>query len=109
MNPNHDPKNGEFSSASGSSSRSGITAEKIRKAIEWIKHPDTKKMIANSAVTYAIQNALFKMSHVEDPIADQLIEQQVHMIANHVQVTKGHARNMMIAAINKLLERTPDK
>lgn len=109
-NPNHDPKTGQFSSGSGGArNRFGqvadSAAERTRAAVDYVRSPEGQRVIAKSAVTYALQNALFHMSGVENAIADAYIEHQVSALAHHLSVARGTARSVLIATIDRLIEK----
>lgn len=80
-----------------------------KNAIDWLKSDEAKAAIAKlsapenikKAATMAIQGALFKIG-VNDPHIDQAIEHQVRTFANDVKVTRAHARQLMITAVNAL-------
>jgi hypothetical protein len=98
-------KSGKWSSGAGGHAPS----ERARKAVEWIKSPEAKAAIAKlsapehikSAAAAAIQSALFKVG-VNDPHIDQQIEYHVRSFANNIQVTRAHARQLMITAVKAL-------
>lgn len=95
-------KSGKWSSGVGAS-------EHAKSAVAWLKSGEAKAAIAKlnapehikAAATMAIQGALFKVG-VNDPHIDQAIKFQVHTFANSVQVTRAHARQLMITAVKAL-------
>jgi RecA/RadA recombinase len=91
---------GRWTSGGGAAIKSSF-----KSAAERIRAVDLKGVVTEERVkglvTLAVQNALARMSHVDDPIADSYVEHQVNMLAGHLNVTAGHARNMMIAAVRK--------
>ena len=98
-------KDGKWTAGAGGHAPS----ERARKAVDWIKSDEAKAVIAKlsapdnikAAATMAIQSALFKAG-VNDPHIDQQIEYHVRTFANSVKVTRAHARQMMITAIEAL-------
>lgn len=75
----------------------------------WLKSDEAKAVISKlnapehikNAATMAIQGALFKIG-VNDPHIDQTIAHQVKTFASNVQVTRAHARQLMITAVKAL-------
>ena len=74
-----------------------------REAAEFLRREITGDRV-KSAIAYALQNALFHATHVEDPVSDAYVESQVQMLGTHLKVTRGHARNLMIAAVRRARE-----
>lgn len=95
-------KSGKWSAGVGAS-------EHAKSAVAWLKSGEAKAAIAKlnapehikAAATMAIQGALFKIG-VNDPHIDQAVKYQVHTFANSVQVTRAHARQLMITAVKAL-------
>ncbi len=108
FDPNKHPRDEDGQWASVGAGGQG-PSERARKAVEWIKSDEAKAVIKKiagpegikSAATMAIQSALFKAG-VNDPHIDQQIEYHVRTFANSVKVTRAHARQMMITAIEAL-------
>jgi hypothetical protein len=91
------------------SSGVGGPTERATSAVQWIKSNEAKTVISKlsapehikNATTMAIQSALFNLG-VNDPHVDQVVRHQVHSFANNIQVTRAHARQLMITAIKAL-------
>lgn len=98
-------KSGKWSSGVGSQGPS----ELARNAVAWLKSDEAKAAISKlnapehikAATTMAIQGALFKIG-INDPHIDQTIKHQVHTFANSMQVTRAHARQLMLTAVKAL-------
>lgn len=95
-------KSGKWVSGIGASARTAAT---------WLKSDEAKAAIAKlsapenikSAATMAIQSALFNIG-VNDPHIDQAVKHHVSSFANTAQVTKAHARQLMITAVKALIK-----
>lgn len=97
-------KSGEWSKTlSIATPKLRVGVDKVKTAIEWVRSPEGRQSVANSAITAALQSALFHMAHVEQPIADELIEQQVKLLAHARGVTAATARNTLIALITRVI------
>lgn len=87
----------------------GGPTERAASAAQWLKSSEAKAVIAKLsapehvkvATTMAIQSALFSLG-VNDPHVDQVVKHQVHTFANNIQVTRAHARQLMITAVKAL-------
>lgn len=98
-------KSGKWSAGAGGYRPS----DHAKSAVAWLKSDEAKAAIkklsapesVKAAATMAIQSALFKIG-VNDPHIDQAVKYQVHTFANNVQVTKAHARQLMIATVQAL-------
>lgn len=95
-------RSGKWSAGVGAS-------EHAKSAVAWLKSDEAKAALAKlsapehikAAATMAIQGALFKIG-VNDPHIDQAIKFQVHTFANSMQITRAHARQLMITAVKAL-------
>jgi hypothetical protein len=95
-------KSGKWSAGVGAT-------EHAKSAVAWLKSGEAKNAISKlsspehikAAATMAIQSALFNIG-VNDPHIDQAVKHHVHSFANIAQVTKAHARQLMITAVKAL-------
>lgn len=95
-------KSGKWSAGVGAS-------DHAKSAVAWLKSGEAKAAIAKlsapenikTAATMAIQSVLFNIG-VNDPHIDQAVKHQVHTFANSVQVTRAHARQLMLTAVKAL-------
>lgn len=102
FDPSKHPRDsaGQWTAGVGSSAKS---------AAAWLKSDEAKAVIAKisapenikNAATMAIQSALFQIG-VNDPHIDQAVKHQVHTFANNAQVTRAHARQLMLTAVKAL-------
>lgn len=88
----------------------GIGAsDHAKSAVAWLKSGEAKAAISKlnapehikAAATMAIQSALFKIG-VNDPHIDQAVKYQVQSFASNAQVTRAHARQLIITAVKAL-------
>jgi hypothetical protein len=111
FNPNEPrDKDGKWTDAAGSTS-GGPTA-RAQRAVEWIKSGEAQAAIAKlaspervkAAATFAVQGALFKLGGINDPMVDVAIKHQVQSLANDLQVTTAHARQVMLGVVRSLIK-----
>lgn len=95
-------KSGKWVSGIGASARTAATwlkSDEAKAAISKLSAPDTIK----TAATMAIQSALFNMG-VNDPHIDQAVSHHVKSFAANAQITRAHARQLMLTAVKALIK-----